>query len=458
MAEESTLTPRQIGELILDLKEELEEIRMEVKLLDGRLKQGDLSHEEYTSEKKRLNEYMKNLIERITGLQKSISKKDRDLARELRQLRNFFQVDDLGNDRYVIYLAAGTEHLYTINFSLDNYPGKPEIQWPAEVLEEMGDPNNFIKALRQWDPAYPTPVFEIFQAFEQYTWNYFNSVQELKDQLREIEGEFVLQLIRDNYIRITLISFNKKEYSIEIDLQDYPDLKWVFPPDVEAILGSASTFLAKYQDLEQKPKMIDLLHDISWEIDKHNKLSFDFKVLQANASDVVTELKLDPVAKKITGFIQGELKTAEAKFEFVADFSKGYPEKPPEITLNPVGTVDDEVIGKLQHYIADSGANWTPGSFFIDLLNHINMAIFKSSLITCVVCHKLFCPTCDNPLYLPKSIEGKTCHVVCSNCKRPYHKHCFENTIRSIGKCAVCMQSFVAEGESGEKKNLSLDF
>ncbi|MHA1791834.1 MAG: hypothetical protein ACTSVI_04255 [Promethearchaeota archaeon] len=455
---EKNLTPRQIGELILDLKEELEEIRMEVNLLDGRLKHGDLSEKEYTSEKERLNNYMKNLITRITSLQKSISKKDRDLAREIRQLTNFFQIEDLGKDDYLIYIAAGSDHLYTIKFSLADYPEAPKIEWPKEIYEEIGDPNNFLKALREWDPAYPTPIYEIFQAFEQYAWNYFSAVQELKNELREIEGEFPVQILRDNYLRITLISFNKKEYNVEVDVQDYPDVKWVFTPEIEKILGPVDAFMQNYANYKEKPTMLNVLHDISWMIDKDNRLAFDFKVLQANASDMVTDLKFDPVGKKITGFINGELKSEKTKFKFTADFSKDYPEKPPIISIEPEGEVDQEVIGKLQHYISESGTTWTPSSFFIDLLNQINMAIFKSSIITCVICHKLFCPTCDLPLYLPRSVEGKTCRVVCSNCKRPYHKHCFENTIKSIGKCAICMQSFVAEDEEGQKKNLELDF
>ncbi|NMC04290.1 MAG: hypothetical protein GYA24_03715, partial [Candidatus Lokiarchaeota archaeon] len=87
MTEEKTqpLSPRKIGELIEDLREELEETRMEINLLDGRLNR-DLKRDEYNSEKERLNNYMKGLIGRITDLQKSISKKDRDLAREVRQL------------------------------------------------------------------------------------------------------------------------------------------------------------------------------------------------------------------------------------------------------------------------------------------------------------------------------------------------------------------------------------
>nr|MDO8109457.1 hypothetical protein [Candidatus Sigynarchaeota archaeon] len=103
MAQEN-LSPRKIGELIEDLREELEEIRMEINLLDGRLNR-DLSQEEYKNEKERLNTYMKNLISRITDLQKSISKKDRDLAREIRQLTNYFQIEDKGSDQFVIYLA-----------------------------------------------------------------------------------------------------------------------------------------------------------------------------------------------------------------------------------------------------------------------------------------------------------------------------------------------------------------
>ncbi len=459
MAQDNTsnMSPRKIGELIEDLREELEEIRMEINLLDGRLNR-DLKRDEYNNEKERLNNYMKNLIGRITDLQKSISKKDRDLAREVRQLENYFQIEERANDEFIIYLAAGTEHLYVIEFSLANYPQMPEIKWPKEIHEELGDPKRFVKQLREWDPAYPPAVFEIFQAFESYTFNYYNAVQGLKDELRMIEGEFVMQLLKDNYIRVTLISFNKQEYNVEIDLEHYPNVKWVFAPETVRQIGGTDDFMTRYTETKKVPPLLTILHDIAWAIDKNNRLAFDYKVLVNNVSESITDLKFDQEKRFIMGAINGELKTAAVKFEFVADFSKGYPEKPPEIALTPAGEVDQDVLTKLETFIAESGATWSNTSFFLDLLNQIHMAIFKSSIVTCILCHKLYCPSCDEALFLPKGAKGKTCFVECSNCHRPYHRHCFEKVISSIGKCSVCMSSFIASAKSGDTATLQLDF
>ncbi len=457
MMGQENLTPRQIGDLIEDLREDLEETRMEVNLLDGRLNR-ELTRDEYNKEKVRLDTYMKGLITRITELQKSISKKDRDLAREIRQLTAFFQIEELDNYEFIIYLAAGPEHLYTIPFSLANFPDRPDIKWPQEVYDEIGDPAKFIKQLRAWDSGYPPQVYEVFQAFESYAFNYYNAVGELKNELRDIEGEYASQLVRDNYIRITLFSFNKSEHHVEINLERYPDIEWVFTPDMEQMLGPVGEFMARYAQRAEKPKIIAVLRDISWEIDKITRLSFDYKVLVNNVTEAISSLSLDPEKKTISGAISGELKTASIRFDFIADFSKGYPEHPPEINLSPAGEVDPEVIGKLEALISESGTTWSLSSFFIDLLNQIHIAIFKSSIITCVICHKLFCPSCDEPMFLPKGSIGKTCYVECSNCHRPYHKHCFENTIQSVGKCAVCMQSFVADDGKGASATLQLDF
>jgi hypothetical protein len=459
MAQEKTsnLSPRKIGELIEDLREELEETRMEINLLDGRLNR-DLKRDEYNSEKERLNNYMKGLISRITDLQKSISKKDRDLAREVRQLENYFQIEEKGGDQFIIYLAAGTEHLYVIEFSLANYPQMPEIKWPQEIHDELGDPMRFIKQLRDWDPAYPPAVFEIFQAFESYTFNYYNAVQGLKDELRMIEGEFVMQLLKDNYIRVTLISFNKQEYSVELDLERYPNVQWVFAPETVKQIGTTEEFMARYASGKKAPTLLEMLHDISWAIDKNNRLAFDYKVLVNNVTEAITDLKIDPQKRLITGTINGELKTAAVKFEFVADFSKGYPEKPPEIALTPAAEVDPDVLTKLETFIAESGATWSNTSFFLDLLNQIHMAIFKSSLVTCILCHKLYCPSCDEALFLPRGAKGKTCYIECANCHRPYHRHCFEKVVSSIGKCAVCMSTFIGSAKSDDAASLQLDF
>jgi hypothetical protein len=180
-------------------------------------------------------------------------------------------------------------------------------------------------------------------------------------------------------------------------------------------------------------------------------------VLVNNVTESITDLRIDPDKRLITGTINGELKTAAVKFEFVADFSKGYPEKPPEIALTPAGEVEADVLAKLETFIAESGATWSNTSFFLDLLNQIHMAIFKSSIVTCILCHKLYCPSCDEALFLPKGAKGRTCFVSCSNCRRPYHRHCFEKVVSSIGKCAVCMSSFIGSAKSDDASTLELN-
>ncbi|MFX0102530.1 MAG: hypothetical protein ACFFCS_23385, partial [Candidatus Hodarchaeota archaeon] len=126
-------------------------------------------------------------------------------------------------------------------------------------------------------------------------------------------------------------------------------------------------------------------------------------------------------------------------------------------SLKPAADLDQDVLEKIRKYIDDVSTKWTPTTIFLDLLNSIHVAIFKSSVVTCVICHKLFCPKCDNPLFLPKGIEGKTCHVDCSSCHRPYHYHCFNDTISMMGKCAVCMKSFIAQATEDGQSSLDLD-
>jgi len=40
-----------------------------------------------------------------------------------------------------------------------------------------------------------------------------------------------------------------------------------------------------------------------------------------------------------------------------------------------------------------------------------------------------------------KKIAGDdSCHSECPHCNRAYHRHCWEQTIQSFGKCGFCLR------------------
>jgi len=59
----------------------------------------------------------------------------------------------------------------------------------------------------------------------------------------------------------------------------------------------------------------------------------------------------------------------------------------------------------------------------------------KDNNITCVICYKDNCPTCER-----KIVGENTCYEECPYCERTYHQHCWEKTIKTFGKCGFCLE------------------
>ncbi len=53
----------------------------------------------------------------------------------------------------------------------------------------------------------------------------------------------------------------------------------------------------------------------------------------------------------------------------------------------------------------------------------------------CIICYKSTCPKCN------AEITGEnSCFEECPYCESKYHKHCWDKTIRSFGKCGFCLE------------------
>ena len=153
--------------------------------------------------------------------------------------------------------------------------------------------------------------------------------------------------------------------------------------------------------------------------------------------DHYRDIKYDPIAATLNVEMKGKMKTEDITFEFQINLPVEYPMKIPEIkVLNEFELEAHEKIKKDLHTSFDDFFNeWTPFSYLIDLFNLISKKIFEVSVVSCVICHKLECPICS------KKIAGEdNCHAECPHCNRAYHQHCWEQTIKSFGKCGFCLR------------------
>ncbi|NMC08658.1 MAG: hypothetical protein GYA24_25840 [Candidatus Lokiarchaeota archaeon] len=133
------------------------------------------------------------------------------------------------------------------------------------------------------------------------------------------------------------------------------------------------------------------------------------------------------------------MKTQEVTFDFKAKLPENYPMSPPTIELLSE-LAEESMEEKMKASLKTLLTNWNPNaSYLIDAFNALSKAIFEVSVISCIICHKIPCVTCGNVLDSPDP-NVETCKAECPYCNRVYHKHCWDQTIASFGKCGFCLR------------------
>ncbi|MBY8982571.1 MAG: hypothetical protein KGD57_06465, partial [Candidatus Lokiarchaeota archaeon] len=151
-------------------------------------------------------------------------------------------------------------------------------------------------------------------------------------------------------------------------------------------------------------------------------------------------INYDPLSNTINVDMKGKMKSEDLTFEFKIELPKDYPMRIPKITvLNEFELETHEKIkNDLNTSFKDFYDDWTPNHYLVDLFNLILKKIFEVSVVACVICHKIDCPACK--VRIAGADEG-SCHIECPYCERPYHKHCWDQTIKSFGKCGFCLKT-----------------
>ncbi|MEX2729176.1 MAG: hypothetical protein Q6353_018115, partial [Candidatus Sigynarchaeum springense] len=188
-------------------------------------------------------------------------------------------------------------------------------------------------------------------------------------------------------------------------------------------------------DNSEEKEPVAIIREINWLIDKESRMSFEIDLLKSN----LKEVKWEPLAKTVTVSMKGTMKTQEASFDFKARLPENYPISPPTIELLSE-LAEESMEAKMKAALKTLLTNWNPNaSYLIDAFNALSKAIFEVSVISCIICHKIPCVTCGNPLDSPDA-NVETCKAECPYCNRVYHKHCWDQTIASFGKCGFCLR------------------
>ncbi|MFX1279848.1 MAG: hypothetical protein ACFFA3_10560 [Promethearchaeota archaeon] len=358
-----------------------------------------------------------------------------ELATELGLIQQEYAYDQKGTNAAEInvYITITLTKTFVISIDFTNFPKKPKISLPEEVKTILKDPDSALMSLSSWDSKKPTHIIEIIRELEKKL--YF--IKEIESQYKNISGEYECDKISESLtsIKVHLVTYGFKEYIIDVDLEPYPK-----PPIIEIsselkqIINVPISELKSYKNwIEKESDVVEIIRELSWLVDKNSRINFEIDLLK----DHYKNIRYDPINANLHIEMQGKMKTEDLTFEFQINLPTDYPMKMPEIKVVNEFEIEahEKIKNDLHASFNDFFKEWTTFSYLVDLFNLISKKIFEVSVVSCVICHKIECPSCA------KKIAGEdSCHTECPHCNRAYHHHCWEQTIQSFGKCGFCLR------------------
>jgi ubiquitin-protein ligase len=362
--------------------------------------------------------------------------KDAALKTELDRLMTEYSIDYASISEVNIYLSISVESTFIIHVNYANYPERPKLELPDDLKSWIPNPTNSLKTLREWNPAEPPAVVDVIRELEGKLW----SLNEIEAKLKRIFGEFEAVNVPNSKtaVKVTILTFGFQEFHVTIDIKDFPRPPRIsYSQNLAALIKAPPEQLKVMQnwDNNEEKEPVAIVREINWLIDKESRMAFEIDLLKSNLKDV----KWDPVTKIVLVKMKGSLKTQEVTFDFKVTLPENYPMSPPKVDM--LSELDEESMEtKMQVSLKNLLTNWNPNaSYLIDAFNALSKAIFEVSVISCIICHKIPCVTCTNPLDSPDP-NVETCKVECPYCNRVYHKHCWDQTIASFQKCGFCLR------------------
>lgn len=362
--------------------------------------------------------------------------KDAILKAELDKIMVEFSMDYTSIADVNIYLSISVENTFLIHINFENYPNRPVVQIPDSLKSMLPNLETQLKTLKDWKPEKKPSVVDIVRELEAKLW----SLNEIEAKLKRIFGEFEAVYLPNSKtaVKVTILTFGFQEYHVTLDLKDYPRKPAItYSQNLASLVKSPPEQLKVMQnwDNSEEKEPVAIIREINWLIDKESRMSFEIDLLKASLKDV----KFDPLSKSFVVKMKGSMKTEETSFDFKAILPENYPLSPPKIEL--LTELDEESMEtKMNTALKGLLTNWNPNaSYLIDAFNVLSKAIFEVSVISCIICHKIPCPQCGNPLDSPEP-NVETCKAECPYCNRMYHKHCWDQTIASFGKCGFCLR------------------
>ncbi|MBN2153947.1 MAG: hypothetical protein JW839_20995 [Candidatus Lokiarchaeota archaeon] len=362
--------------------------------------------------------------------------RDATLKAELDKLMVEYSIDYSTIADVNVYLTISVESTFIVHIDYLDYPERPRVGLPDDLRGMIPNPEAQLSTLRDWDAANPPSVVDVVRELESSLW----SLNEIEAKLKRIFGEFEASYVPGSKtaVKVTILTFGFQEFHVTLDLKGFPGRPAVmYSQNLAALIKTPPEQLKVIQnwDNAEEKEPVAIVREINWLIDKESRMSFEIDLLKSNLKDV----DWDPLSKTVTVKMKGTMKTQEASFDFKAKLPENYPMSPPTIELLSE-LAEESMEDKMKASLKTLLTNWNPNaSYLIDAFNALSKAIFEVSVISCIICHKIPCVTCGNVLDSPDP-NVETCKAECPYCNRVYHKHCWDQTIASFGKCGFCLR------------------
>jgi ubiquitin-protein ligase len=332
-----------------------------------------------------------------------------------------------------VYITITLAKTFVIRIDFTRYPKKPNITFPAELKKILGDPYKALNTLMDWNVHSPSHIIEVLHELEKKLF----FIKEIEAQSKKISGEYQCESVSDSLtaLKIHLMTYGFKEYDMGVDLEPYPNPPKInLSSELEDILRTQITELKSYKNWkERESEPVEIVREISWLVDKNSRINFEIDLLK----DHYKNIRYEPLTSTLLVEMKGKMKTEDLTFEFQIELPNDYPMKMPEVKVVNEFEIEahEKIKNDLHTSFNDFFKEWTPFSYLVDFFNLISKKIFEVSVVSCVICHKIECPSCS------KKIAGEdNCHTECPHCNRAYHSHCWEQTIKSFGKCGFCLR------------------
>lgn len=359
-----------------------------------------------------------------------------EVETELSLIQQAYAYDQRGKSKANInvYITITITKTFIVGVNLTMFPKRPALTLPNEIQSLLGNPNQSLSLLKNWNEKNPPHIVDVLHELETRLF----LVKDIEQEVKKISGEYKCDHISGNIaqLKVHLLTYGFKKYLLDIDLSPFPRQPIVhLTSELQEIVGMAAEELNSVKNWKEKhSEVVEIIREISWLVDKNSRINFEIALLR----DHYKEIEYDTISSNLRIAIKGKMQSEDIVFQFEIHLPREYPLKLPEIkVLNEFEIESREKIKDNLHASFDKFFDkWTPFTYLVDLFDAISKNIFEVSVVSCVICHKLDCPSCSN-----KIAGSNSCHIECPYCERAYHEHCWNQTIISFGKCGFCLKT-----------------